>query len=506
MGATGSVPIRVPARRIVGNKIVKPTITGQTFKPSRATKPPANRPVAKSSPKNEVSKISLLHPDHIHEAAGQSAPNVENGNMTTEAPSAHGVVRRVTTGAFFTPSGVRIGKQSFPAVFLRDACTCPRCVDPSSKQKNFQTTDIPPTIKPSSVETQADGNVNIKWAEDLPGFGNDHVSSFPKTFFEINSTQSHHGLSQERFVPSRLRLWGKPRITRCLEYVNYEDYMTKDGTLHRALQQLHENGLVLVRGVPELEKSVESIAERIGPLRDSFYGRTWDVKSVPQARNVAYTAQYLGLHMDLLYMENPPGFQFLHCLKNTCGGGSSIFSDSFKAASMLSKQSFDTLCSNYIPYHYRNAGEHYYFLRPLIEQSHTAKGHNNIEHINYSPPFQANHVLQITKGGASEVSTQKYDFDEFMTAFREFASNVEADENLYEYRLQEGECVIFNNRRVLHGRRQFDTSTGERWLKGCYVDTDVFKSRYRVLAELSDNGRSPLPGYHRSRVHESTSL
>jgi gamma-butyrobetaine dioxygenase len=49
--------------------------------------------------------------------------------------------------------------------------------------------------------------------------------------------------------------------------------------------------------------------------------------------------------------------------------------------------------------------------------------------------------------------------------------------------MQEGECVIFNNRRVLHGRKEFDTTHGERWLKGAYVDTDVFMSRFRVLNE-----------------------
>ncbi len=71
----------------------------------------------------------------------------------------------------------------------------------------------------------------------------------------------------------------------------------------------------------------------------------------------------------------------------------------------------------------------------------------------------------------------------FFSALKEFSSLVESENNLFEYKLQEGECVIFNNRRVLHGRRQFDTETGMRWLKGAYVDTDVFMSRWRVLAE-----------------------
>lgn len=80
-------------------------------------------------------------------------------------------------------------------------------------------------------------------------------------------------------------------------------------------------------------------------------------------------------------------------------------------------------------------------------------------------------------------SRQYKTFPDLLDAMREFSSLVESEENLYEYRLQEGECVIFNNRRVLHGRRQFDTTAGSRWLKGAYIDTDVFMSKYRVLSE-----------------------
>jgi alpha-ketoglutarate-dependent taurine dioxygenase len=221
---------------------------------------------------------------------------------------------------------------------------------------------------------------------------------------------------------------------------------------------------------------------RIGNLRDTFYGRTWDVKSVPEAKNVAYTAQYLGLHMDLLYMADPPGFQFLHCLQNSCEGGSSLFSDAFYAASRLSPDAFYNLSRMTVAYHYRNAGEHYYFRHPIIDVPVTALETLNrhswserINFINYSPPFQANHVAT---GQAQQSS-----FPALLDSMRKFASLVEDEKNLYQYRLQEGECVIFNNRRVLHGRRQFDTSAGSRWLKGAYIDTDVFMSKYRVLSE-----------------------
>jgi gamma-butyrobetaine dioxygenase len=373
----------------------------------------------------------------------------------------------------------KIGWQAFHPAFLRDACTCAQCVDSSSKQKNFQTTDIPADITPSSIETLGNGDIQIKWAKDLPGFGHEHISNYPSQFFRIHSSRSE--ILKDRFESGAPRTWGRNRISKKLQFVSYEDYMTTDEALYRALYQLHYLGLLVIRGVPTSETAVEDITRRIGTLRDTFYGRTWDVKSVPQAKNVAYTAQYLGLHMDLLYMANPPGFQFLHCLKNTCEGGSSLFSDSFHAANKLTLSSFVKLANSRFAYHYRNAGEHYYHLHPVIEaQGDLTDMRRRILNVNYSPPFQANH---FSVAGDKEQSQ----FASLLEASREFASLVESPENLYEYRLQEGECVIFNNRRVLHGRRQFDTSVGERWLKGAYIDTDVFMSRYRVLKEKFQN-------------------
>jgi len=42
--------------------------------------------------------------------------------------------------------------------------------------------------------------------------------------------------------------------------------------------------------------------------------------------------------------------------------------------------------------------------------------------------------------------------------------------------------VAFDSRRVLHGRRAFDPSTGRRHLQGTYLDLDMLESRLRVLS------------------------
>jgi hypothetical protein len=121
--------------------------------------------------------------------------------------------------------------------YLRDSCTCAKCVDPSSKQKHFQTTDIPKDIKAGSVKISPDdGTVEIVWENDIPGFGAGHKSIFPREFFHIHSTS--HTIHKSRFGHGKPTLWNKKTITRELEYVKYDEYMNTDEGLYRALRQV----------------------------------------------------------------------------------------------------------------------------------------------------------------------------------------------------------------------------------------------------------------------------
>lgn len=82
--------------------------------------------------------------------------------------------------------------------------------------------------------------------------------------------------------------------------MDFHRYMTVQEDYDRTLKTLYKFGLVIIQNVPEDPMAVERIGEKIGPLRHTFYGRTWDVKDKPKAENVAYTSGFLGLHMDLL--------------------------------------------------------------------------------------------------------------------------------------------------------------------------------------------------------------
>ena len=182
----------------------------------------------------------------------------------------------------------------FDAVYLRDCCSCDRCVDPSTTQKTFDTADISPKIQPRSLKTKIDGSVHINWEQDLPGF-EDHVSVYDSSFCQRN----HLLQSRLEATSNQLdepRLWTRYSTQHKLD-VDYDSYMNDPSTLLSSLQHLHLYGILFIRSIPPSSDAVTSIAERIGPLKNTFYGSTWDVRSVPSAKNVACTSSSLGFHM-----------------------------------------------------------------------------------------------------------------------------------------------------------------------------------------------------------------
>jgi hypothetical protein len=83
------------------------------------------------------------------------------------------------------------------------------------------------------------------------------------------------------------------------KFISYDEYNTEEG-LYKTLKQLFDYGIVFLNKVPAEDRMVTEVAEKIGNIRESFYGRDFDVKSVAKSTNIAYTSLYLGFHMDLL--------------------------------------------------------------------------------------------------------------------------------------------------------------------------------------------------------------
>ncbi|KAF2150260.1 Clavaminate synthase-like protein [Myriangium duriaei CBS 260.36] len=355
-------------------------------------------------------------------------------------------------------------------IWLRDICPCEHCVDPSSGQKKFWTVDIPSDIQIKSHQTLPDGTHEYTWTHDLPNMPADHTTRIhPSTLPSTLAGPSLSSLPQRPWTASTLSLYS----------TSYESYLTSPTTFREALSALHRDGLIFLTSVPESESSVTSIAERIGPVRNTFYGFSWDVRSVPKARNVAYTSGHLGFHQDLLYMADPPRLQFLHCLRSSAAGGASLFTDAYRAVVELHDQdltAFEDLARLRTTYHYVKEGKHYTQSRRTIEfdeQAGTVL--EGIRDVNWSPPFQ---------GPFTGLETED-DVARWHAAARKFRDLTEREGSVFERMMKPGECVIFDNKRVLHARTAFEPGDvgKERWLKGCYVDGDPYWSALRQLTK-----------------------
>lgn len=111
-----------------------------------------------------------------------------------------------------------IAKASFPYVWLRDACTSPQSVDPSTRQKLFKTEDISPDLKPwdCRIDEQTHELI-INWDRPLKGKAPNakETSKFPLEFLRIHAA---HDTWRARHRADELDLkqtWDAASLCRC---------------------------------------------------------------------------------------------------------------------------------------------------------------------------------------------------------------------------------------------------------------------------------------------------
>ncbi|KAK3900824.1 hypothetical protein C8A05DRAFT_45417 [Staphylotrichum tortipilum] len=376
-------------------------------------------------------------------------------------------------------------------LWLRDACPCPRCVDPHSGQKNFSTTDLPLRPELEHAQLAEDGTLELVWAADAPSGGERHTSVFPASEVATWAAEPRWQRGFVRTVDPDTLAWDRAAYEGALAAgrcrVSYDDWLAGGAAYDRALADLSQTGLIFVTGVPHGETEVERIGERIGPLQETFYGRTWDVRSKPAAENVAYTSQFLGLHQDLMYHDPVPGLQLLHCLHNDCAGGESLFSHGMRAAHELratARGLLLTLANIRVSFAYNKNGNHYFAEHPTV----LTNGRSSFpQETRWAPPFQT----AFPRGACGPFSGADRKMVKWRMAAEEFQRIVEDEANMVEVKLRPGECVIFNNRVVLHGRRQFDADAGgERWLKGAYITAQRFAAACQHVMKPSLDERA----------------
>ena len=244
-----------------------------------------------------------------------------------------------------------------PAALLRDNCPCPACHDPVSGQRLIAITDLAPQL---SVTTTAEDARGL-----LVTFGPDgHQAVFSPQWLASLTAPPSAGRSE-----GTRKLWRAADFPAGPPSVTWADYLASDATRLESLRQLLAAGFMLLRGGPAQPGAVLTVAESFGYVRETNYGRLFDVRVEPTPANLAYTGLPIGPHTDNPYRDPAPTLQLLHCLVNAADGGESGLLDGYTAAATLRTEdpaAFDCLTTTPVTFRYADASTELSATRPLI--------------------------------------------------------------------------------------------------------------------------------------------
>jgi gamma-butyrobetaine dioxygenase len=229
-----------------------------------------------------------------------------------------------------------------------------------------------------------------------------------------------------------------------------------------------EYGFIIFSGVPCVDREVLKVASVFGFTRETNFGDVFNVRSEPNASDLAYTAFHLDPHTDNPYRSPVPGIQLLHCLINETTGGQSTLVNGVavgEAFRVRDPQAFRVLSTTPVRFRYRDSTTELIASAPLIDLD--VSGH--IRTIHFSP--RLDFVPLLPPGQLTAYYRARHLFDHMLRS-TEFE---------IRFLLQSGDLVMFDNCRLLHGRTGFDPAEGLRHLQGCYIDIDGPRSLYRVL-------------------------
>ena len=350
-------------------------------------------------------------------------------------------------------------KSQFNFMWLRD--NCPTAHDKDSRHRMFNILNLSTNLNPKNYNINKEGKLEIEWSEG------EHTSYYDLNWLRENC----YTLKNNQKYISPYKLWDNSLQANLDSIkIDHNEILNSDEGLIKWLELLHHQGIAIVKNSPTENKSAFPLLNRISHTRETFFKTPFEVINIPKPNNSAYTAHGLRNHMDLPWFENPPGYQFLHCLINDAEGGDSSAVDAFAVADYLKKNEkeiFETLVN--IPLRFR-------------DKDYTQEAHRSF----YAP------AITLTKDGDyndirfSVATMDALDchpdiMDKVYKAHHKFGNLLHDDKFQIKFRLEKGDIFSFNNRRLLHGRTEFNPNSGHRHLQGYYMDRDEIIARLNFL-------------------------
>ena len=346
----------------------------------------------------------------------------------------------------------------FHSTWLRDNALDTKTRDKNNGQRLITVSDVPVKTYIKSA------SLNKKSKEITINFLPKKKQVIFSTNWLKNNAYDKKQVGSKVWINPDLKIWSKNTLKH-IPIINYKTAKSNKKLLINWLKSLNSFGFAKITGCEKKTGTVIKIAKLFGYVRETNYGKYFDVKSKTNAINLAYTNHGLQAHTDNPYRNPVPTIQILHCIKNSTKGGETKVIDGFNAALHLKKKNkkyFDLLSKYCSRFEFkRKKNIHLKSRFPMIKLS----------------PDRELIAIHFNNRSIAPLTDVPYnDMLNYYKAYRKFSKIIDDPKMAIKFKLKEGDCFIVDNTRVLHARTAY-SGTGSRLLQGCYADKDGLLSK-----------------------------
>ena len=287
-----------------------------------------------------------------------------------------------------------------------------------------------------------------------------------KSKIDINKIEEE--FKSDIFLRSLIRpsLWNSSLNN--IKNFKFKNNFFESNEMLELLKSFYKNGFVVISNVPTKDNFIVNFANSIGSIRRTNFGEYFNVKSKPNPNDLAYTSLPLSPHTDNPYRKPVPNIQLLHCIENEVSGGLSTLVDGFSVAKNLKNthpEFFKILTEVKVKFRFvdkevvlENEGK-------LIELDENKE----VNQVRFSTRLDFVPALDKEK------------LDLYYQARNKISEMYNSDNFLVKFKLEPGDLLMMDNYRLLHGRTEFNSNEGNRFLQGCYIDYDSSEGKLRHL-------------------------
>lgn len=322
--------------------------------------------------------------------------------------------------------------------WLRHQCDGDR--HPVTRERLVDSSELPDDLAVREARVD-DGVLRVVWSPDA------RVSRYPLSWLR------EHAYAADRVAAPR-----PPSDVRALEL---DGTAGPDAVAAELLVRVARDGAALVRRASldpaaETEAWIAALEARGLRVIGTHFGRIEDLRTDNTTNantdQLGYTDVALGLHTDQPFLDEPPRYQLLQSIRAAARGGENLLADGEAAFRYLASVDGDAarlLERTPVRFHRRQQRFERVVVAPIVE-------------------VRAGRV-QI-RSSYFTVAPYRLPFEQMTAWYRAhdaFARLLRDPRHHCRFLLGPGDVLVYDNRRMLHGRTAFG---GARWVRGVYFD------------------------------------